>query len=179
MRPRPQNVKEYLSALPPEHRAAVRKIRRVLKQNLPRGFEETFAAGMIGYVVPHSLYPAGYHCDPAKPLPFIQIASRKEYIALHHMGLYDPTLMSWLERAWSKHSARELDCGRCCIRFRRIEEIPFSLIGDLAAQMSPESWIRHAEKARSGSSTMAGRSKRAPSPAKRKVSRHAARAGKT
>lgn len=99
--------------------------------------------GMIGYVVPHSVYPAGYHCDPKLPLPFINLASQKNFIALYHMGLYaDAELLEWFTAEYPRHSSTKLDMGKSCIRFKKPEAIPYALIGQLAKKMSTDDWIR-------------------------------------
>jgi len=109
---------------------------------LPRGFEECINYGMISYVIPHSLYPAGYHCDPTLPLPFVSIASQKNFIALYHMGLYaNPEMLKWFVEQYPKHSKAKLDMGKSCIRFKKPEQIPFELIAELAYKLSPQQFI--------------------------------------
>ena len=133
---------EYISKLPEDRQQAMQKLREVLSQNLPDGFEETMSYNMIGYVVPHSIYPAGYHCDTKLPLPFINIASQKNYMALYHMGLYaDERLLSWFQEEYPKHCSTKLDMGKSCIRFKKPDKIPFELIGELAGKMTVEQWI--------------------------------------
>lgn len=135
-------VEEYLNNLPEERKAAIEKLRKVLAKNLPKGFKEVIGYGMLGYVVPHNLFPAGYHCDPKLPLPFINLASQKNFIALYHMGLYaDTSLLEWFTKEYPKHSAAKLDMGKSCIRFKKPEQIPFELIGELAAKLTPQQWI--------------------------------------
>ncbi len=132
----------YISLLPAERREAMHNLREVLKENLPVGFEECISYGMIGYVIPHSLYPAGYHCDPTLPLPFVSIASQKNFIALYHMGLYAmPELLKWFEEEYPKHSKAKLDMGKSCIRFKKPEHIPFKLIAELAKKINPQQFI--------------------------------------
>jgi len=138
----------YIEQLTEERKEAFRKLREVILDNLPEGFEETMNYGMIGYVVPHEVYPPGYHVDPKLPLPFISIASQKNYIALYHHGIYsDKKLLDWFTNAYPKHSDTRLDMGKSCIRFRKAGEIPFGLIGKLAGKMSAQSWITAYEKA--------------------------------
>ena len=132
---------EYLAALPSDRRQAVGRLREVLRGNLPEGFEEAIDYGMLSYVVPHSLYPAGYHVDPKRPLPFIALASQKQYVSLYHLGLYDGPLLAWFRTAWPKHSRARLDLGKCCLRLRNLDEIPYGLIGELAGRMTPRQWI--------------------------------------
>ena len=137
----------YIAALPEERQIAIQKLRDCLKKNLPEGFEETMSYGMIGYVVPHTLYPNGYHVNPKLPLPFINIASQKNYIALYHMGIYaDPKLLDWFTSEYPKHVATKLDMGKSCVRFKKVERIPFDLITELATKMKPEEWITLYEK---------------------------------
>lgn len=137
-----KNPDEYLSCLPEGRQGPVSRLREVIRSNLPEGFEETMNYGMIGYVVPHSRYPAGYHCDPKLPLPFMNIASQKNYIALYHMGLYaNPELQQWFVAAYTKQVSGKLDMGKSCIRFRKPELIPFGLIGELCRKMPVSAWI--------------------------------------
>ncbi len=124
------------------------RLRDVLLKKLPKGFAEVMSYGMIGYVVPHSLYPAGYHVDPKLPLPFISIASQKNFIALYHMGLYgDPALLKWFTGEFAKQGKAKLDMGKSCVRFKKPAEIPFKLIGELAAKRMPKEWVAGYEKA--------------------------------
>jgi hypothetical protein len=135
----------YLESLPDERRPVVTALREALLNNLPEGFEECMAYGMLGYVVPHSLYPAGYHCDPRQPLPFISLASQKNYISLYHMGLYEGELLDWFRGEWQKVSKKKLDMGKCCIRFKKPEDVPVELIGRLAAMVTPQEWVAYYE----------------------------------
>ncbi|GAB4374756.1 MAG: DUF1801 domain-containing protein [Salibacteraceae bacterium] len=133
---------EYISKLPEERQSAMRKLRETIVKNLPGGFEETMSYGMIGYVVPHSIYPAGYHCDPKLPLPFVNIASQKNYIALYHSGVYaNPQLKSWFETEYRERVGKKPDMGKSCIRFKHVNEIPFDLIGELMRKISCKEWI--------------------------------------
>lgn len=141
------NPEEYIGQLPPDRQAAISQLRAVILQNLPKGFEETMSYGMIGYVVPHSLYPAGYHCDPKLPLPFMSIASQKSHIGFYHMGLYaDEQLLQWFVDEFPKHSSRKLDMGKSCLRFKNPEHIPYVLLGELVMKMEAEDWIALYEK---------------------------------
>lgn len=124
------------------------KLRSVIRKNLPKGFKEGMGYGMLGYSVPHSIYPAGYHCDPKQPLPFMSIASQKNFIAVYHMGIYAmPELYKWFVGAHAKASAKKLDMGKSCIRYKKPEDIPFELIGELASKLTPQDWINVYEKA--------------------------------
>lgn len=133
---------QYTALLPDNRKEAIQKLRETIKANLPAGFEETMSYGMIGYVVPHSLYPKGYHCDTKLPLPFINLASQKNFIALYHMGMYaDKTLFDWFQAEYPKHCKTKLDMGKSCIRFKKMDDIPYALIGQLAGKMTVQEWI--------------------------------------
>jgi hypothetical protein len=137
-----KTTSEYLESLPEDRKKAMAGLRDTILQNLPEGFKETMAYGMLGWVVPHSVYPAGYHCNPEQALPFLNIASQKNFIALYHMGLYaDKGLYDWFVAEYPKHCKTKLDMGKSCIRFKKPELIPFSLIGELVAKMTPKQWI--------------------------------------
>lgn len=134
---------EYIEKIPEDRKEAMTKLREVIKKNIPSGFEETMSYGMIGYVVPHTLYPAGYHCNPELPLPFMNIASQKNFIAVYHMGIYaKKELLDWFVNEYSKHSKLKLDMGKSCIRFKKPNQIPFELIGELAKKMTCDEWIK-------------------------------------
>ena len=133
---------QYFRELPPERKAAMNKLREVIRKNLPEGFREVMAYGMPGYVVPHELYPAGYHVDPKIPLPFINLASQKNHIAVYHSGIYaDKDLLRWFLEEYPKHSDRKLDMGKSCLRFRNPDHIPYDLIGELATKLTVDQWI--------------------------------------
>ncbi len=139
----------YISQIPEDRQQSFRKLRRIILDNLPAGFSETMNYGMIGYVVPHTIYPAGYHVDPKLPLPFISIASQKHFIAFYHMGLYvNKDLLDWLKTEYMKYSKSAPDIGKSCIRFRKIEQIPFSLIGELCSKVTTGEWIKMYESIR-------------------------------
>ncbi len=141
-------VDEYIKDLPEDRKEVIEKIRKVISDNLPKGFEETISYGMLGYVVPHSIYPKGYHCNTNLPLPFINIASQKNFIALYHMGIYaEPVLLDWFVSEFPKHSKSKLDMGKSCIRFKKMDDIPYELIGQLASKMTTEDWINKYESA--------------------------------
>lgn len=133
---------QYVAQLPEDRREAIEKLRKVILANLPEGFAEGIGYGMIGYVVPHSLYPNGYHCDPKLPLPFLSIASQKNFVAVYHMGIYlNVELMDWFLAEYPKHSKTKLDIGKSCLRFKKMELIPYQLIGELAAKMTVKDWV--------------------------------------
>lgn len=132
---------DYTTELPPERKIVIEKLRAILQDNLPEGFEEVMGYGMIGYVVPHRLYPPGYHCDPKTPLPFLGIASQKNFVALYHMGIYaDKRLYEWFVSEYPKHARTKLDMGKSCIRFKKMDDIPFELLADLAKKMTVSDW---------------------------------------
>ncbi len=133
---------EYIEAIPEERKEVMSMLRKVIKDNLPEGFSEEISYGMIGYVVPHSLYPNGYHCDPKLPLPFMNIASQKNFIAVYHSGIYaNPELMNWFVGEYPKYVKTKLDMGKSCIRFKKINQIPMELIAELSTKMTPQEWI--------------------------------------
>jgi uncharacterized protein YdhG (YjbR/CyaY superfamily) len=140
-------VDNYIEQLPEDRKTAMQKLRKVFVENLSAGFQECISYGMIGYVVPHSIYPAGYHCDSKLPLPFINLASQKSHIAVYHMGIYaDPELLSWFQEAYSKQVKGKLDMGKSCIRFKKPEQIPYELLAELARKISIQDWISLYEK---------------------------------
>ncbi len=141
-------VEEYIAQLPDERQIPFKKIRKTILDNLPTGFVETLGYGMPAYVVPHSKYPGGYHCDPKLPLPFINIASQKNFIAFYHMGIYsDPTLLKWFTDEYPKYITTKLDMGKSCIRFKKMDQIPYKLLGELVSKMTPDDWIKNYETA--------------------------------
>jgi len=133
---------DYISKLPEDRQEVISKLRKVVLDNLPKGFSEEMSYGMIGYVVPHSIYPDGYHCDPKLPLPFMNMASQKNFVAFYHMGIYaDERLLDWFVKEYPKHSKYKLDMGKSCIRFKRMNDIPYDLIGELVSKVSVDDWI--------------------------------------
>jgi uncharacterized protein YdhG (YjbR/CyaY superfamily) len=142
-----KTVDEYISKLPEDRKDAVSKLRSTIQKNIPEGFEECINYKMIGYVVPHSIYPAGYHCDTKLPLPFINIASQKNFVALYHSGIYaDPKLLDWFVSEYPKYVKTKLDMGKSCIRFKKMETIPYGLIGELCQKMTVKDWVTLYEK---------------------------------
>lgn len=139
-------IEAYLAGLPPEREPLMRRLHGLILKALPPGFEAGMSYGMIGYAVPHRLYPAGYHCEPKLPLPFAGLASTKQHIAVHHMGLYsDEALMAWFQQAHAKASPRKLDLGKSCIRYKKPEDIPEALLAELFGRMSVQDWIARYE----------------------------------
>ncbi|MEP5255835.1 MAG: DUF1801 domain-containing protein [Winogradskyella arenosi] len=142
------SVDDYISQVPEERQDVLKKLRSVITTHLPEGFEEGIQYGMVGYYVPHSKYPDGYHCDPKIPLPFMSFASQKNSINLYHSGIYaNPKLHDWFVEAYPKHCKRKLDMGKSCVRFKKMDDIPFELIGQLCEKMTCEAWIKIYESA--------------------------------
>ncbi len=142
MQSKAKTVDEYMVELPKERFDAINLLRETILKNIPIGFVEEMNYGMIGYVVPHSLYPKGYHCNPTLPLPFINVASQKNFIAIYHMGIYaNPILLKWFIDEYPKYSSLKLDMGKSCIRFKKINAIPYQLIGKLVQKMTVNEWI--------------------------------------
>jgi hypothetical protein len=133
---------EYIAQVPPERQPYLQRLHDIILEHLPQGFESEIQYGMIGYVVPKQIYPAGYHCDPKLPLPFASIASQKNSINFYHMGMYaDPDLLDWFVIEYPKHTKQKLDMGKSCVRFSKPDLIPFELIGDLMTKTSVDAWI--------------------------------------
>jgi uncharacterized protein YdhG (YjbR/CyaY superfamily) len=147
MQSKAENVETYLSELPEDRKLPMQKLRKAILDNLPEGFSETMSYGMIGYVVPHSIYPSGYHCTPKLPLPFINIASQKNYISMYHMGIYaNPKIYDWFCEEFVKVSKTKLDIGKGCIRFKKMDQIPYELLGELVSKISVEQYIAYYEE---------------------------------
>lgn len=144
-----KSVEEYLKEVPDERKIYFNKLRDTILVNIPEGFKEEMSYGMIGYVVPHSLYPAGYHCSPELPLPFASIASQKHFIGLYHMGIYaNQEILDWFKKEYPKHCKLKLDMGKSCIRFKKPGQIPFELIGQLMSKISVKDFIAVYETSR-------------------------------
>lgn len=137
---------EYIDSLPEDRKKIITQLRKTIIKNLPKGFKEGMSYGMLGYAVPHALYPKGYHTDPTQPLPFISIASQKNHIALYHMGLYGGEYLVWFQKEWKKHTDKKLDMGKSCIRFKKPEDVPLDLIAELCTKITPQDWIAVYEK---------------------------------
>jgi hypothetical protein len=135
-------VENYIEQIPADRKDAFLTLRKAISDNLPAGFQEGTAYGMICYSVPLATFPAGYHCAPGTPLPFISIASQKNFLAVYHMGIYAcPDLLQWFTEEYPKHAKFKLDMGKSCIRFKKMNDIPFALIAELATKMTPEEWV--------------------------------------
>ena len=142
-----KTVDEYLEAIPEERKAPFSRLRSVILEYLPEGFEETISNKMPSYVVPHRLYPSGYHCNPEEPLPFLAIASQKNFIGFYHMGIYtNPELLTWFQDKYSNLSIGKLDMGKSCIRLKKMDMIPFELLGKLVSRISVDEWIKTYER---------------------------------
>lgn len=143
-----KTVLEILTSVPADRVEPFNKLHDVIVKNLPKGFEAAISYGGLGYVIPHSLYPAGYHCKPSEPLPFAGIASQKDSINFYHMGIYaDAELLKWFVSEYPKHSAQKLDMGKGCVRFKKLDQIPYKLIGQLMKKVSAKAWIEKYEAA--------------------------------
>ena len=139
-------IQDYINAIPVERKPHFLKLRETILQNIPDGFEEQLSYGMIGYVVPFSIYPKGYHCNTKLPLPFVNIANQKNFISLYHMGIYvKPDLYDWFVAEYPKHSKQKLDMGKSCIRFKKMDQIPYDLIAELIQKITPDNWIEYYE----------------------------------
>ncbi len=148
MQSKATTIDAYIAELPDERQKAITKLRSIIKKKLTKGFKEGMGYGMMGWSVPHTIYPAGYHCNPKDPLPFIGMASQKNFIALYHMGIYaDSKLLKWFTEAHAKASPKKLDMGKSCIRYKKPEDIPYDLIGELVSKITVQEWITMYEAA--------------------------------
>ena len=142
MQSKATTAEDYIATLPEDRKMAMTELRNVILNNIPKGFKEVMNYGMLCYVVPHSIYPNGLHSDPKQPLPFMGLASQKNFVTIHHMGVYaEKNLLSWFTNEYGKQGKSKLDMGKSCIRFKKIDQIPFKLIGELASKMTPQEWI--------------------------------------
>ncbi len=136
------SIKGYINSLASDRKKTITQLINVIEQNIPKGFEKVMNYGMPSFVIPHSIYPDGYHCDNKLPLPFISISNLKSSISLHHMGLYaNSKLLNWFKTEYPKHSKTTLDMGKGCIRFKKFNEIPYKLIGTLSTKMTVKNWV--------------------------------------
>jgi len=147
MQSKATTVQQYIDELPDDRKAVITQLRKVIKKNLPKGFKESMGYGMMGYAVPHTIYPAGYHCNPKDPLPFMGIASQKHFVAVYSMAIYaNPKLLKWFTDEYAKACVGKLDMGKSCIRLKKMDKIPYSLFGQLASKVTPEEWIELYER---------------------------------
>jgi len=171
MQSKAQTVEQYLAELPADRREAIQAVRRIILNNLSPGYQEGMQYGMIGYFVPHSVYPPGYHCDPRQPLPFAALASQKNYMSLYLMCVYgNPEHEDWFRQAWSK-SGKKLDMGKSCVRFKKIDDVPLDVIGETIRRVPVEKLIGYYESARKS----AGQRPAKTSPSKAGATRSAPR----
>lgn len=148
MQSKAQTTQDYINELPADRKEVIQKLQQVIAKNLPKGFQEGMGYGMMGYSVPHSIYPSGYHCNPKDPLPFMGLASQKNFVAFYHMGIYaDPKLHDWFVEEYGKRCKYKLDMGKSCVRFKKMDDIPYELIGELVQKISVEDWIKTYESA--------------------------------
>ncbi|OIQ37514.1 MAG: hypothetical protein BM563_08300 [Bacteroidetes bacterium MedPE-SWsnd-G1] len=138
---------EYINQLPEDRKEVIQKLREVISQNIPEGYEAGLGYGMLSWHVPFSTYPSGYHCDNSVPLPFMNLASQKNFVALYHSGIYaDQKIHDWFVNEYPKHCKYKLDMGKSCVRFKKMNDIPYDLIAELVAKITPEAWIATYEK---------------------------------
>lgn len=174
-------VKQYLAELPEDRREALTAVRQVILENLDKGFQERMAYGMIGYSVPHSIYPAGYHCDPQQPLPFAGLASQKGHMSLYLMGLYvgggdgkAGELVKWFEKAWAASGKKKLDMGKACVRFKSVEDVPLEVIGEVFRRLPVKAYIAEYERVLNSGHTTGNK---APAKRANKVAKKAVKKG--
>jgi Domain of unknown function (DU1801) len=168
MQSKATTVPKYLAELPPDRRAAISAVRDVILKNLDKGYEETMGYGMISYVVPHRLYPAGYHCDPKQPLPFVCLASQKQHMAVHLCSIASTSETNWLRTAWAK-SGKKLDMGKACIRFKKLDDLALDVVGEAIRRMPAKAFISFYEEARGMSGNAAAKASGAKRKAKPKA----------
>jgi hypothetical protein len=172
MRSEAKTVEEYLAELPEDRREALQAVRQTILDNLPEGYEEGMQYGMIGYFLPHSVYPPGYHCDPKQPLPFAGMASQKNHMSIYLMCIYgDPKQEEWFRKAWAK-TGKKLDMGKSCVRFKRIDDVPLKVIGQAVKRVPARKFIDYYE------STIKTAAKKKTA-TKKKTARAKKQAGKT
>ena len=173
MQSKASTVEQYLSELPEDRRAALGEVRKVILANLDNDYEEGMQYGMIGYYVPHRVYPAGYHCDPRQPLTFAGLASQKNHMALYLMCLYgDSPTAEWFKKAWAK-TGKKVDMGKSCLRFKKIEDLALDVIGEAIQRVPAKKYIEHYEAARGMPSTSSKKSHRRENQKKKPATRKA------
>ena len=144
------SVEEYLAQIPEERRSELNKVREVILKNLPEGYAECVQYGMLGYVVPHSIYPAGYHCDPKQALQYAALGNQKNYMSLYLMSVYgDMATREWFEKAYAE-SGKKLDMGKACVRFKKADDLPLDVIGQLIARVPVEKYVASVEAVLAG-----------------------------
>jgi hypothetical protein len=168
---KPITVEQYLAALPADRRAALQAVREVIVENLDEDYEEGIQYRMIGYYLPHHVYPAGYHCDPKQPLPFAALASQKNYMSLYLMCLYggpgpSGDLLKWFAEAWKK-AGHKLDMGKCCVRFKKLEDVPLDVVGEVIRRVPAKNYIAACETALATAGKRQAAEKSKPKPRKK------------
>lgn len=140
---KPTTIKEYIATIPEERLSTFLKLQKTIKKHLSEGFEETLSYGMLGWVVPLKYYPEGYLCNPKLPLPFVNLANQKGFIAVYHSGMYaDKNIYDWFVKEYPKHCKYKLDMGKSCVRFKKMEDIPYDLISELMSKFTVDEWIQ-------------------------------------
>jgi hypothetical protein len=178
MRSKATTVADYLDALPPDRKAALSAIRSVILKNLDEDIEEGMSYGMIGYAVPHRVFPAGYHCDPKQPLPYGGLASQKNHMSLYLMSLYAGGAHErWFADAWKK-TGRKLDMGKCCIRFRKLDDVPLDVVAEAIRRVPAKAYVAHYEASIRTMNEAAAKKAAAPASRAKKVPAKAAPAKK-
>jgi hypothetical protein len=163
-----KTVDEYLAALPPDRRTAISAVREVILTNLQAGYEEAMQYGMIGYVVPHSIYPAGYHCDPSKPLTYAMLGSQKNHMAIYLCNVYGhKETETWFRKAFQA-TGKKLDMGKSCVRFKKLEQLPLDVIGQVIARTPVDKYIAGVEHAINRRPGKPSKPAKAPKTSKRK-----------
>jgi hypothetical protein len=171
-------VTEYLAGLPEDRRRALEAVRKVIRKNLPKGYQEGMQYGMIGYFVPHSVYPAGYHCDPRQPLPFAGLASQKNHMSLYLCSAYaSPEHESWFRKAWTA-DGRKLDMGKACVRFKKLEDVPLEVVGEAVRRMPVKEFVRIYEGTRRGGGAATKDAGKKSTKAAKKTAKASKKAGK-
>ncbi|MFG0274169.1 MAG: DUF1801 domain-containing protein [Phycisphaerales bacterium] len=162
MQSKAATVEAYLDSLPPDRREVIERVRAVINDNLPAGYAEGMQYGMIGWFVPHGVYPKGYHCDPKQPLPFVSLASQKNHMAVYLCTVYmTPEEQAWFERAW-KAAGKRLDMGKSCVRFKSLDGVALEVLGEAVARWPAPKFVAAYEGALA-----------APRPVRKKVTKKA------
>jgi len=181
MQSKAKTVEAYLAELPEDRREAISAVRDVIRENLPEGYAEGMAYGMIGYHVPHEVYPAGYHCDPKQPLPFAALASQKNHMALYLMCVYgDAGTEAWFRKEWAA-TGKKLDMGKSCVRFRKLADVPLAVVGRVIRRVPVEEYVARYEatlrRPRSGARKVPAKKATSKKTSKATTKKKAARAG--
>lgn len=169
MQPKATTVEAYLASLPEDRRSAIQAVRKVFLDNMGPGYAEGMSYGMIGYYVPHSVFPSGYHCDPKQPLPYAGIASQKQHMSLYLMGCYgSPSLRAWFEQAWAK-AGKKLDMGKACVRFKKLDDLALDVLAEVIRKLPADKYIAEYEKALAAMGKGKPAAKKASKPAAKKA----------